>query len=217
MNSNLFILHIFRVAELHPVLIEAAQNIVAAVHEEAYNASSTSNGSVNGLQSAEHSYRVDNSNVEEEMARDIAHFFATQPPHLPIDDTLHYPNAFLTPNTQGSVRTDNPPSSTSSGSNQPVNNQTNNTGVVTTQMFMEAMRQVALASNPSTQSVPPAASFSPVLPTISPQVLNLQRQLAQMHEMGLQDDMVNVQALQFTNGDVQAAIELVFSGFNENL
>ena len=30
--------------------------------------------------------------------------------------------------------------------------------------------------------------------------MDLQRQLAQMHEMGLQDDTLNIQALQFTNG-----------------
>ena len=39
---------------------------------------------------------------------------------------------------------------------------------------------------------------------------------ASLHELGLQDDTVNIQALHFTNGDVQAAIELVFNGFSNN-
>lgn len=74
-------------------------------------------------------------------------------------------------------------------------------------MFSQAMQQAF-----STGSTQPLA---PPLPPVLPQPSELQTQLAQMHEMGLQDDAVNVQALQFTNGDVQAAIELVFSGFSD--
>ena len=40
----------------------------------------------------------------------------------------------------------------------------------------------------------------------------LSRQLQQMHELGLTDDAVNLQALQATGGDVHAAIDIVFSG-----
>jgi hypothetical protein len=40
----------------------------------------------------------------------------------------------------------------------------------------------------------------------------LSRQLQQMHELGLTDDTLNVQALQATGGDVYAAIDIVFSG-----
>lgn len=149
--------------------------------------------------------------LEEEMARDIAHFFATQPIN---DSNLRFPNASPAANSQ---RLDNPPSSTSNGANQPAT-ENQSTGVITSQMFMEAMRQAALATNPNSQqsAMSPATSLSPVLPLFSPPINDIQRQLAQMHEMGLQDDTINVQALQFTNGDVQAAIELVFSGFYDN-
>lgn len=209
-----------RIAELHPVLIEAAQNIAAAVHEEAHNvASSGSSSSVVSSQSTARSYSVDNMSLEEEMARDIANFFSTHP------DTLRFPDALPAANSQTSQRSDNPPSSTSTsaGVNQPlVGNQSTGGSAsrsrrITPQMFMEAMRQVALTTNPTVQATPsPAASLSPILPLIPPQTTDLHRQLTQMHEMGLQDDTVNVQALQFTNGDVQAAIELVFSGFGDN-
>ena len=40
----------------------------------------------------------------------------------------------------------------------------------------------------------------------------LSRQLQQMHELGLTDDAVNLQALQATGGDVHAAIDIVFGG-----
>lgn len=216
-NSNLFVLFV-RIAEQHPVLIEAAQNIAAAVHEEAHNAASSgSSSSVSGSQTTARSYSVDNLSLEEEMARDIANFFSTHP----LADSLQYPESPSNSSQASSQRSDNSASSTSTGvgggvNQAPVGNQS--TGVVTSQMFMEAMRQVALTTgNPATQAVSsPTASLSPILPTISSQATDLQRQLAQMHEMGLQDDILNVQALQFTNGDVQAAIELVFSGFGDN-
>lgn len=211
--------HIFRIAELHPVLIEAAQNIAAAVHEEAHNAASSGSSSSSVASSqptTARSYSMDSMSLEEEMARDIAHFFATQPIN---DSNLRFPNASPAANSQANSRLDNPPSSTSNGStaNQPATDN-QSTGVITSQMFMEAMRQAALATNSNSQqpAMSPATSLSPVLPLFSSPINDMQRQLAQMHEMGLQDDTINVQALQFTNGDVQAAIELVFSGFYDN-
>ncbi|XP_011137433.1 ubiquitin-like protein 7 isoform X1 [Harpegnathos saltator] len=207
-----------RIAELHPVLIEAAQNIAAAVHEEAHNAASSgSSSSMASSQATARSYSVDNLSLEEEMARDIANFFSTHP----MNDNLRFPDPSANNSQASSQRTENPASSTSTGAGGGANQSATanqSTGVVTPQMFMEAMRQVALATaNPAAQAASsPVASLSPILPPISPQTTDLQRQLAQMHEMGLQDDMLNVQALQFTNGDVQAAIELVFSGFGDN-
>lgn len=179
---------------------------------------SSSGSSVASSQPASaRSYSVDNMTIEEEMARDIAHFFATQTGN----DGLRFPSAQPAANSQASQRLpDNPPhsSSASGGTNQSaIGNQSQGTGVITPQMFIEAMRQAALATNVNTVQQPsPAASLSPILPSFSPPVTDMQRQLAQMHEMGLQDDTVNIQALQFTNGDVQAAIELVFSGFGDN-
>lgn len=199
------------------MLIEAAQNIAAAVHEEAHNAASSgSSSSMANSQATARSYSVDNMTLEEEMARDIANFFSTHP----MND-LRFPNTPSNNSQASSQRSDNPASSTSSGiggGTNPASAGNQSTGVVTRQMFMEAMRQVALTTNNSTAQAASSqvASLSPILPTISPQATDLQRQLAQMHEMGLQDDMLNVQALQFTNGDVQAAIELVFSGFGDN-
>ncbi|EZA52533.1 hypothetical protein DMN91_005880 [Ooceraea biroi] len=212
-----------RIATLHPTLIEAAQNIAAAVHEEAHNVASSGSSSGSSVASSQpasaRSYSVDNMTLEEEMARDIAHFFATQSNN--DNNSLRFPSVQPVANSQASQRPpDNPHSSSASGgANQSAvsANQSQSTGVITPQMFMEAMRQAALATNVNpVQQASPAASLSPILPTFSPPVTDLQRQLAQMHEMGLQDDTVNIQALQFTNGDVQAAIELVFSGFGDN-
>jgi hypothetical protein len=53
---------IFRIAELHPSLAEAANHIAAAVHEEAAAGSATSQGSSSG-----YSYSLDALSDEEEM------------------------------------------------------------------------------------------------------------------------------------------------------
>lgn len=81
-------------------------------------------------------------------------------------------------------------------------------GPITIEMFYNAMQQVL---NPNSRSETTARAS-----TAEPDSQNLQTQINLMHEMGLTNDGINVQALQVTNGDVQAAIELVLSGFGEN-
>lgn len=81
-------------------------------------------------------------------------------------------------------------------------------GPITIEMFYNAMQQVL---NPSSR-----AEVTAQPSTAEPDSQNLQTQINLMHEMGLTNDGINVQALQVTNGDVQAAIELVLSGFGEN-
>ena len=101
-----------------------------------------------------------------------------------------------------------------SGSSSSSSRASRNSGVITTEMFSQAMQQ-AFASAPSG---PAGASgvAAPSSPSANSQSIDTQRQLAQMNEIGLLDDAVNLQALHVTNGDVQAAIELVFSGFSDN-
>ena len=86
--------------------------------------------------------------------------------------------------------------------------------VITNEMFMNAMMQ-AFATSTATA----AATATPSTPNASNQGENvqnirvrLQAQLQQMSEMGLTNESVNLRALQVTSGDVQGAIELVFSG-----
>lgn len=54
--------NIFRIAELHPSLAEAANHIAAVVHEEAATGSATNQGSSSG-----YSYSLDALSDEEEM------------------------------------------------------------------------------------------------------------------------------------------------------
>ncbi|XP_076754551.1 ubiquitin-like protein 7 [Xylocopa sonorina] len=185
-----------RFADAHPVLVEAAQNIAAAVHAEAHkNATTGSNSSVSNSQPAVYPYNLDNLSDDEEMAGDSSQSSdSTQPPNL----SANPPNSIITTaQLEASISRararsfplSNSPSSTSASSANP--------GIITTEMFTQAMQQVHS-------------------PTVLPRSSDLRRMLAQMHEIGLQNDTLNLRALYLTNCDVQAAIELVFSGFSNN-
>jgi hypothetical protein len=65
----------------------------------------------------------------------------------------------------------------------------------------------AIGSHNSVPSNATSAAFGRIAPS-----RNWTAQLEQMHQLGLNDDAVNVQALEASNGEVQAAIELIFSG-----
>ncbi|XP_063383385.1 ubiquitin-like protein 7 [Cydia fagiglandana] len=85
--------------------------------------------------------------------------------------------------------------------------------VITPEMFSDAISEVfnrtGTANRPSgtpmEQSTAASSSASPVGEDFS-------SQLTRMHEMGLLDDALNVRALLICSGDVNAAINLVFSG-----
>ncbi|KAM3965605.1 ubiquitin-like protein 7 [Aphomia sociella] len=89
--------------------------------------------------------------------------------------------------------------------------------VITPEMFRDAISE-AIASNrggsardsagtPMEQSTAASSSQSPVA-----RDEDFVTQLHHMHEMGLLDDALNVRALLICSGDVNAAINLVFSG-----
>ncbi|XP_003399496.1 ubiquitin-like protein 7 [Bombus affinis] len=184
-----------RFAEAHPVLVEAAQNIAAAVHAEAHNNVTVgSNSSLSNSQPAAYSYSLDNLSGDEEMAGDSSQSSdSTQTPNLSSNPTNSVTVAQLAAAVSraraGSFPLSNPASSTSAGST--------NSGIITTEMFTQAMQQVHS-------------------PSVLPRSSDLRRMLAQMHELGLQNDTLNLRALHLTNHDVIAAIELVFSGFSNN-
>ncbi|KAJ4446849.1 hypothetical protein ANN_13548 [Periplaneta americana] len=89
--------------------------------------------------------------------------------------------------------------------------------LITPEMFSQAMQQAIANVGPNTgpsDAVTAAASSggSEGNPDMQTAASGLSRQLQQMHELGLTDDAINVQALQATGGDVHAAIDIVFSG-----
>ncbi|XP_014207350.1 ubiquitin-like protein 7 [Copidosoma floridanum] len=221
-----------KIAELHPALLEAAHHIASSVHDEAskFSSSSSANPSslLNAHNSSGHSYNLESD--DEEMAADSSQSSdSTQPSSSTTPSrTNSAVNAQLLAAISRAARSAATEASntTNSALVQPSLSQSNSNsgGVITFEMFYQAMQQ-AFASNPSVNnpgnSVPavPQAPTPPVSSNTTPNSsapLNLERQIAIMHEMGLPYDYINIQALQITNGDVQAAIELVLSGFGDN-
>ncbi|CAK1542144.1 unnamed protein product [Leptosia nina] len=83
--------------------------------------------------------------------------------------------------------------------------------VITPEMFSEA---ISVAMTRSTAPPTPMEQSTAASSSQSPAERNedYSTQLNHMHEMGLLDDAINVRALLICSGDVNAAINLVFSG-----
>ena len=191
------------------MLVEAAQHISMAVHEEAHNNAANSSDPLNSnVPSTAYSYSLDNLS-DDEMAGDSSQSSDSALPSSLVRNqsnssitTAQLAAALSRAGARGFPRT---------GSSSSSSRASGNSGVITTEMFTQAMQQ-AFASAPT----PSAAVATPSVPETLPQSVDIQRHLAQMHEIGLLDDAVNLQALQVTGGDVQAAIELVFNGLSDN-
>lgn len=185
-----------KIAESHPSLIEAANQIAAHVHEEAalenHHHPSTSSG---------YSYSLDALSDDDDMESPERSNRESQP----LTRNSSY-NAITAAQLAAAIANATHMNFTSSGA--PANSRGN---IITSEMFSNAMQQ-AIASSGSTNTSPPEQIESETLETIRARLLP---QLRQMHEMGLINDSVNIRALQATAGDVQAAIELVFNGVIE--
>ncbi|KAF7991734.1 hypothetical protein HCN44_010535 [Aphidius gifuensis] len=214
-----------KIAEHHPVLLEAAQMIAAVVHLDARNAATAPGPGPSSMNAppTTYPYGLENLSEDEDMTGD-----SSQSSDSPVTNGATYSSSMIT--TSQLARALSRAGTRSSGSNQsssstsstaataaPSNtgnsnsagiNPSSGTGLITPEMFSQAIQQAFAAGGARTSSG---------APIILPQAADFQRQLTQMHEIGLMDDVANVQALQFTNGDVQAAIELVFSGFRDNI
>ena len=98
-------------------------------------------------------------------------------------------------------------------------------------MLREALTTVPTARRPSATNVTPTPTSdnlpaAPAVPVRQASTTQSQQrstaqiligwapQLRQMHELGITDDIVAIQALEATNGDVQAALNIIFSDNN---
>lgn len=76
-------------------------------------------------------------------------------------------------------------------------------------MLRQALQQSQQAATPSF-SQPSTSNSSPSSNTTR----NFASQLQQMRDLGITEEAIALQALEATNGDVQAAVNLIFSDFN---
>lgn len=190
-----------RVADLHPSLIEAANQIAAHVHEEASTVNQNQPGTSTG-----YSYSLDALSDDEDMDSSESNNRESHP----LTRNTSY-SAITAAQLAAAIANATNMNFTSSGASI---NPTNSSGnIITNEMLSSAMQHAIANSGTPTQNTTPS----------TPQRLEegesleairtrLQPQLRQMREMGLVNDMINIRALQATSGDVQAAIELVFNG-----
>lgn len=215
-----------KIAEHHPALLEAAQTIAAVVQVDARNAATAPGPGPSSMNAppTTYPYGLENLSEDEDMTGD-----SSQSSDSPVTNGATYPSSMITTSQLARAlsragtsssgfnqSSSSPSSSTPSGSATTLSNtgninsttsaNTSGTSLITPEMFSQAIQQAFAAGGARTSSG---------APIMLPQASDFQRQLTQMHEIGLMDDVANVQALQFTNGDVQAAIELVFSGFRD--
>lgn len=194
-----------RVADLHPSLIEAANQIAAHVHEEASTVNQNQPGTSTG-----YSYSLEALSDDEDMDSSESNNRESHP----LTRNTSY-SAITAAQLAAAIANATNMNFTSSGASI---NPTNSSGnIITNEMLSSAMQHAIANSGTPTQNNTP--SITPSIPqrqedgeSLESIRTRLQPQLRQMHEMGLVNDMTNIRALQATSGDVQAAIELVFNG-----
>lgn len=171
------------------------------------------------MQTTGHSYSLENLSGDEEMAGDSSQSSdSTQPSNSTGQSRAQIIRTQLF-SAISRARRSNLAGSSSVGSTG--NSSGANSGrVITFEMFNQAMQQ-AFASNPVANESNNAAPSPSLISTLTapqdpPPTNDMQSQITLMHEMGLRHDAINLQALQITNGDVQAVIELVLSRFGDN-
>lgn len=195
-----------KIAKEHPSLIEAANYIAAHVHEEAANVNQNQASTSSG-----YSYSLEALSDDEEMDSS-----SSDPPResIPLTRNSSY-NAITAAQLAAAIANATNtsfgnPSAVSSPASNPTPSINN---VITSEMFSNAIQQAfGAAFGSSAPTTTPNLNRSGNEEAIESITRRLQPQLRQMREMGLTNDSVNVRALQATSGDVQAAIELVFSG-----
>ncbi|KAJ8950138.1 hypothetical protein NQ314_007991 [Rhamnusium bicolor] len=190
-----------KVSEDHPVLIEAANYIIAHIHEDQANVNpnqaTTSTGYSYSLEALSDDDDMDSNsdtNISQHPLSRNASYNAITAAQL----AAAIANAT---NTQFNTNSAGMPSTPTSSSN-----------VITSEMFTSAIQQAFAFGGSGSGSFSPGTPNRGEEETLESITRRLQPQLQQMHEMGLVNDSVNVRALQATAGDVNAAIELVFNG-----
>lgn len=201
-----------KVGETHPSLCEAAHNLAAAVHEE--QAAPGRSAAVDEAAEPEPgSYFLDEMSDEEMDEDEQDQQVGRGPRAAPITpeqlaaalaDAAGSANPFmgvtgLGPHQPSGSAGSSASTATPSTSTTPAANR------LTADMFAAAMQQAMQGMDGSTSS--PSSAPGP-----APQQ-DFSTQLATMRDMGIVDEGLATRALQVMGGDIQAAVDLIFSGW----
>jgi len=218
-----------KVAESHPSLLEAANNLSAAVHEEQQSAGRTAEETgASGPSGSGGSYFLDELSDEEMDAEDGSRgpqrsrsFNAITPAQLaqalaaaaagggqggliPFQGVTG-----MAPQIGGTGPSQSGPGATAPQSSA----STPGAGRITTDMFQQAIQQALLGMGSPSQSQPVGSPTSTAALNTDADSGDLASKVNTMKEMGIVDEGLALQALQIMGGDLQAAVDLIFSGW----
>lgn len=210
-----------KMAESHPALVEAAVQIAVSFHEE---------GAASGRSTSpppEVSYSLealsDDEELEGQLEQPAAAGSGLFSPNRITPAQLAAALAAAAANPGGSGSSSPPAASGSplippsprlhappSTPRNPITSDMLNSAVQT------ALGSLAPPPNASA-AAPPASSPAGAAPAeVTDPAVTYQNQLQQLRDMGIANDATCLQALVATGGDVQAALELLFSDFGDN-
>ena len=199
-----------KIGETHPALCEAAHNLAAAVHEEQASSGRSAASDESG-EPEPGSYFLDelsDEEMEDEEQGPQAGRTGRVAPITPeqlaaaLAAAAGSANPFMGVTGLGLNQPGAERSSTSTASSSA---QTTPSSRLTADMFQAAMQQAMQVMDGSNSAHSSA-------PTPVPQ-MDYSIQLATMKEMGIIDEGLATRALQVMGGDIQAAVDLIFSGW----
>lgn len=177
--------NIHKVLERHPCLLEAATYLSATFHEETIaNNSGSSTASLLGRGSF--NYSLDAMSDDEDMSDSEGSGEQQNTNNMTATQMAN----MISRAFQSTQNNANPSTS------QPI---------ITQDMLTNALRHSSQPPQPSTSST--ASSTAATL-------RNWSTQLQQLRDLGINDEIVAIQALEATNGNVQSAIDIIFSDNN---
>ncbi|KAI2811283.1 Ubiquitin-like protein 7 [Blomia tropicalis] len=213
--------NIKRVLQRYPYFLEVVTHISATFHEE--SSSGTCSFHLDNLdRSAYLNYSID-APSDEEMDESETSSISSTNTQTSSNRLTEHPNHSFSSMLMQAYQNRN-----TTNSQQPVSR---GVPIITEDMLREALTTVPTARRPSATNVTltptsdnlPAAPAVPVRQASTTQsqqrstaqiLIGWAPQLRQMHELGITDDIVAIQALEATNGDVQAALNIIFSDNN---
>jgi len=213
-----------KIAKTHPCLLEAANNLAAAVHEEQQSAGRSGasdqdaaerlgGGSYYLDEMSDEEMETDDDNQRPQRSRSFtggitpAQLAQALSMAAGIGQTGGNSNPFqgvtglgVGANQRGSSQQQSQPNSTPNSAS----------ARITTDMFQQAMQQAMMASG---MGQSPAQAQAPSSASQESDSGDLASKVERMREMGIIDEGLALQALQIMGGDLQAAVDLIFSGW----
>jgi len=199
------------ILERHPAILEAATYLAAAFHEEVVSktmsSSKNSSSSLTPSEPAPVSYSLDDLSEEDEMIGGV---------DAPPPDGQHV----MSPTTASTFADLMQQAILQHQQQQHIisrfNQSNSEDGRITAEMLREALQftqQPSTSANETFSSsfTLPTSTRSQTFETNDSNEADMSRQLQQMHDLGINDDNLCMRALRAADGDVQAAVDLIFS------